>query len=429
MRFSSACILVAAVAGCSGSTRKAGSCDGPCPSSKIDHLIVIVQENHTFDSYFGQYCTAPTGSAPTCTDGPGCCEAGPTTDPSGASPMVLDDSENASFDPDHTQACELSEIDGGKMDHFATGASCSDPRHFAYIDPSLVQPYTQLAQNGALADRYFQPLVGQSSSNDMYLVSARFVFKDNDYEPDAIGHECSITPQTMEFPGPIIGDLLDGAGVSWSFYAEGYADMVAARKAGNCGMAPDACNFGVSLYPCVFDPGDVPIDYYANFRDNARVLADYTQFAKDLSSGTLPQVAWVRGLGYHSEHPGERTTISDGTTFVQQVIKAVQASDYAPDTLVLVTWDEGGGFFDHVAPPPAGSDGQPYGTRVPLLAVGPFAHQNAVSHATLEHSSIVKFIEWNWLSMQVGQLNGRDATVANLGSLLDPTRTGTMVPE
>jgi phospholipase C len=94
-----------------------------------------------------------------------------------------------------------------------------------------------------------------------------------------------------------------------------------------------------------------------------------------------------------------------------------------------VTWDEGGGFFDHVAPPPAGTDGQPYGTRVPLLAVGPFVHQNSVSHATLEHSSIVKFIEWNWLSMQVGQLNGRDATVANLGSLLAPTRTGASVPE
>ena len=427
MRAGLLCLLV--VAGCGGPGRKAGSCDGPCPSSKINHVVVILQENHTFDSYFGRYCTAPPGSSPSCTEGPSCCEAGPAKDPSGADPVVLDDAENGSFDPDHTQACELSEIDGGKMDRFVTGASCSDSRHFAYAAPSLIQPYLQLAHNGALADRYFQPLAGQSSSNDMYLVSARFVFKDNDYEPDAIGKECGISPRSMEFTGPIIGDLLDAAGVSWSFYAEGYQAMVAARSKGNCPSAPDACAFGVSLYPCVFDPGDVPIDYYANFRDDPRVLRDFAQFAADLSSRKLPQVAWVRGLGFHSEHPGERTRISDGTAFVQQVIQAIQTSDYAPDTLVLVSWDEGGGFFDHVAPPAAGSDGQPYGTRVPLLAVGPFARQNTVSHATLEHSSIVKLIEWNWLGMQVGQLKGRDATVANLGSLLDAATTGATVPE
>jgi len=422
-------ILAVLAIGCGGPVRKPGSCDGPCPASKIDHVVVIVQENHTFDSYFGRYCTAPAGSAPTCTQGPACCEAGPAQDPSGADPIMLDDAANGAFDPDHTQACELSEIDGGKMDRFVAGAGCSDARHFAYATSSVAQPYLQLAHDGALADRYFQPLAGQSSSNDMYLVAARFVFKDNAFEPDAIGKECSFTPSTMEFAGPIIGDLLDGAGVSWSFYAEGYKDMVTARQGGACPVAPDACAFGVSIYPCVFDPGDVPIDYYANFRDDPRVLRDYAQLASDLSTGKLPQVAWVRGLGFHSEHPGARTTISDGTAFVTDVIQKIAASDYAPDTLVLVTWDEGGGFFDHVAPPPPGSDGQPYGTRVPLIVVGPFANKGAVSHTTMEHSSIVKFIEWNWLSMQVGQLGGRDATVANLGSLLDPAKTGVAIPE
>jgi phospholipase C len=139
---------------------------------------------------------------------------------------------------------------------------------------------------------------------------------------------------------------------------------------------------------------------------------------------------FVRGLGYHSEHPGEYTTITDGSKFVSQVIDAVHNSAYGPDTLVLVTWDEGGGFFDHIAPPAAlPSDGQPYGTRVPLIATGPFVRANGISHAQLEHSSIVKLIEWNWLGGQTGQLAGRDATVANLGSLLDPATTGVAVPE
>src|SRR6185436_16100382 len=93
--------------------RPPGSCDGPCPASRIDHLVILVQENHTFDNYYGRYCTAAPGSNPTCTQGPGCCEAGPAREPSGASPIVLDDASNGSYDPNHTQACELAEANGG----------------------------------------------------------------------------------------------------------------------------------------------------------------------------------------------------------------------------------------------------------------------------------------------------------------------------
>ncbi len=421
-------ILVLAACG-SHSARKPGSCDGPCPASKIDHLVVVIQENHTFDTYFGQYCTAAAGSAPACTQGPGCCEAGPAQDPSGASPIVLDDTTNGAYDPDHEQSCELTEADGGAMDHYVVGVTgCADPRNFAYADPTVIQPYRSLATGGALADRYFQSISGQSSSNDMYLARAQFVFLDNAFKPDAIGQACSTIPNAMSFPGPTIGDLLDDAHVSWAFYAEGYQAAVDASKHDTCAHPAADCTLGISLYPCIFDPSDVPFDYYANLADNAKVLRDYAQFAKDLNGDTLPQVVYLKGLGDHTEHPGEYVTISDGEKFVGDVIDAVQASDYGPDTLVLVTWDEGGGFFDHVAPPGTGSDGQPYGTRVPLLAIGPFVTAGTISHVAMEHSSIVKFVEWNWLGMQTGQLAGRDAVVANLGSMLDPAATGTAVP-
>src|SRR6266850_1571959 len=99
MRRSVAVVLVAAC-GSNPTVRKPGSCDGPCPASNIDHLVVIVQENHTFDSYFAGFCTAPTGSAPACTSGASCCEAGPAHEPSGASPIVLDDRANGAYDPD-----------------------------------------------------------------------------------------------------------------------------------------------------------------------------------------------------------------------------------------------------------------------------------------------------------------------------------------
>jgi phospholipase C len=423
------CIVAGLIAGCGSSSRKAGDCDGPCPQSKINHLVVIVQENHTFDNYFGKYCQAQTGTNPTCTDGPTCCEAGPTHEPGGAEATVLDDTANGARDPDHTQMCELMETDGGLMDKYVAGADpCSNAGNFAYADGSVVGTYWQYAAQGALADHYFQPIAGQSSSNDMYLFRAQYVFTDNMYKAPAIGQECSIEPDAMSFTDKTIGDVLDDAGVSWAFYGEGYQAMVDARKMGRCPKAPLDCPFGLGIYPCVFDTGDYPLDYYPQFMDNPKYLRDYTKLKSDLDNSDLPQVVWVRGLGYHSEHPGVGDTISDGVTFVQQTIDLIDKSAYAKDTLVLVTWDEGGGYFDHMPPPGMGADGKPYGTRIPLLALGPIAKANAISHAQLEHSSIVKFIEWNWTG-QTGQLAGRDAVVGNLGTMLDPAATGTTVPE
>ncbi len=102
---------------------------------------------------------------------------------------------------------------------------------------------------------------------------------------------------------------------------------------------------------------------------------------------------------------------------------------YKSNTLILVTWDEGGGYVDHVAPPPTSTvDHKPYGTRVPLLAIGRLAKRNEVSHVVMEHSSIVKFLEWNFTG-ETGQLKARDAEVNNIGSLLDPASQLTPVPD
>jgi phospholipase C len=293
--------------------------------------------------------------------------------------------------------------------------------NFAYGDTTL-QPYWSLAAKSAVADRYFQPLVGASSANDMYLARAQFVFDDNDYEPEAIGSSCSLVSTTTQYTDTTIADLLDTAGVTWGWYAEGYDVMAAAVKNGTCPTAtPTGCAFGGGTWPCGYDPGDVPFQYYKDLVDNPAHFKDYTTLATDLSGGTLPSVTFIKGYGFHSEHPGYGDTVSAGETFVGSTIAAISASSYAPSTLILLTWDEGGGHFDHVTPPAMSTvDNQPYGTRVPLLAIGPLAGVGTVSHVTMEHSSIVKFIEYNWLGA-TGQLNGRDAVVANIGSLLDPS--------
>ena len=412
-------------AGDDAGTDSGGGQDAPADGSaksKVQHLVVFVQENHTFDSYFGRWCTGATGSNPTCTQGPACCEAGPAMDPgSSTAPSTLNDAFNAARDPSHSQACELTEIDGGKMDGFVTSSTCGSPQNFAYADSTTAGPYWTLAQQGALADRYFQPLVGESCGNDMYLARAQYVFLDNTYEPPAVGSSCSTNSTTQQYTDPTIADLLGQAGVTWSWYSEGYAAMAQAVKAGTCPPAATGCPFGIAVYPCVYDPSDDPFAYYKDLVDDPAHFKDFSALASDLAAGTLPAVSYVKSFGFKSEHPGYGETVSAGTTFVSAALQSIQDSPEAASTLVLITWDEGGGYFDHVAPPPASAvDHQPYGTRIPLIAVGPLARAGAVSHVVMEHSSIVKFIEQNWLGA-TGQLKGRDATVANIGSMLDPT--------
>jgi phospholipase C len=194
---------------------------------------------------------------------------------------------------------------------------------------------------------------------------------------------------------------------------------------------------------CMNDPSDNPFRYFEQFGDDGEhvsALHDYDDFAKDIAAGKLPAVSYIKAVTAVDEHPAFGP-LSVGQTFVKQTVDAVLKSDkYKDNTLVLVTWDEGGGFFDHIAPPAvfdphgalddqgehtnsetAGPGWMRLGTRIPVIALGKFARANAVSHVPMEHSSIVKFLEWNFLEQQTGQLQGRESQVNNIGSLLDPS--------
>jgi phospholipase C len=401
-------------------------------TSAIEHVIIVVQENHSFDSYFGRYCKARTGSHPTCETGPECCEAGPDRNPgTGNKPLLLDDALNQSRDPNHYAWCESKEINGGAMNGYSNifigGLFCADGKNFAYASGETAKTYWQLASQSSLADRYFQPIVGASSSNDMYLARAQYVFTDDSVGTNSIGSQCGeINHHPKTYNDQTIADFLNAKNVSWAYYAEGYDVMVAAHSKGTCPKTPPECGAGIDAYPCIYDPTDNPFEYYKNTIDNPLFEKDFADFSKSLEGKTLPAVSFIKGLGFRTEHPG--STISVGQAFVQGVVDSVLHSSYAKNTLILVTPDESGGFFDHVAPPMESLiDFQPYGPRIPLLAIGYFAKPNSISHVQMEHSSIVKFIEWNWLG-QTGQLGGRDLIVNNIGSLLDPEKTEIQVP-
>ncbi len=413
-----------------------GGSEGGSPEAKakgrIDHVVVIMQENHTFDTYFGRWCKAQPGSNPTCTAGPPCCEAAPDREPSGSLPIELTDQANSSYDPDHSQPCELAEMNNGKMDRFVKGAGCSNVKNFAIAPSPLVAPYHDYAAKYAIGDRYFQSIVGQTSANNMYFAVAKKVFTDNAFIPNAIGQGCSnpLTPKMRNTSESTVADILINHGERVRYYAEGYEVM---RNSANCPPHPSDCrgvNPVFASYPCAYDPSDIPFNYYQQFTDNPAFLMDWGQFYKDLDGGDLAEVSYIKPIGYHTEHPGYGTSISVGVAWVEAAIARILASPYGKNTLILLTWDEGGGYFDHVSPPPEKSpiDGEIVGTRVPIFAIGRYARKNYISHVVMEHSSIVKFLEWNFTG-KTGQLQARDTLVNNIGSLLDPAEVDVPVPE
>lgn len=441
--------------GCGHACPGAQHCSaGSCRASKIEHVILIVQENHTFDQYFGRYCEAPPGSNPSCTAGPACCEAAPVVDPSGTPYLPLTEALETSADADHDEACEVLQINGGAMDRFTSGtdlggtlcsAKCSNPTNFSLADASTVGFYWDLAPKSALADRFFQPTVGGSGANNLYFATAHKLFKDNDVLPAAIANGCSNPLGQLGIcvgassPGFIykyqttIADLLLAAGAGFAVYADGYAEAVAAAP--QCPPIPPECPFPadqvLNRQTCVYAPDDLPFSYFASLVDGP-AFKDYSQLAADLAGGKLPAFSFVKARTYRNEHP-RWAPIAWGATFVSDTLATIAGSPYAGSTLVLVTFDEGGGFFDHVPPPPPtdrDEEDRPvqHGTRVPFLAVGPFARQGAVSHVVMDHASIVRFLEYNFLG-PTGQLGYADAVVNNLGSLLEPAATGVDVPE
>lgn len=392
-----------------------------CPAngktlSNIEHIILIVSENHSFDSIYGSYCQAPTNSNPQCTEGAACCEAAPAT-LAGRTPVTLSDEENAAFDPDHSQLGETCKQNGGKMDNYV-GVACpgsSDDRNFAIADETSGHVYREMARNYAMADRCFQSAIGASSENDMYYITGQFLFVDNMVVPqnsDLIGARCYHS-NFISYYNPTILDLLSQCGISWVNYAEGY------------GVNPSSSQ----CYPTFYDASDYAASYYPRLTANPEEhWKDMQDFFKDIAEGSLPAYGYIKGLGINSEHPGNN--LSNGENITQYVVDAVMNSSiYGKNTLVVLVPDESGGFFDHITPPPLSAiDGQNYGPRIPLILVGDAVYKNYISHVQMEPTSIVKFIEWNWFGGETGQLRTRDQVVPNLGSLIDPNKAGVEVP-
>jgi phospholipase C len=202
-------------------------------------------------------------------------------------------------------------------------------------------------------------------------------------------------PQTM----PTIGDRLDEKQISWGWFSGGWNDALDGK--------PDP----------LFQFHHQPFVYFAKYADGTSAkgahLHDEQDFLQALKNNDLPAVSFIKPLGQDNEHPGYATLLK-GQQHVADLVQAVQKSQYWNDTAIIITYDENGGFWDHVAPPKGDRWGP--GTRIPAIIVSPYAKKGFVDHTQYDTTSILKLIEERW---DLAPLGTRDAAANSLTNALD----------
>jgi phospholipase C len=403
----------------------------------LPHVVIIFQENRTPDNLFQGLCLPPNGTSSSCNSvNPSASQydiASSGTNSKGSniplSPLDLGTAgaNPDTYDVDHShpsfvEMCDLNSstgictMDGADLipTECAGGAlGCAPPfpnPQFKYVSPADVQPYFTMAGQYTFADHMFQTNQGPSFPAHQFILggtsaptaTSNLFASENGSSGcispptarveliDPAGSETSNAPIYPCFEHPTLTDLLDAGNVSWRYYAP---------SAGSIWTAPDAIQHmcGPNAPPpnataCVGADwtGAAPKVVIGQTQSNAQVLTD-------IASGQLPQVTWVIPDGQDSDH----AALNDGCgpSWVTSIVNALGNSQYWPNTTIILSWDDWGGWYDHVPPPQLLSDcaqwgcGYVYGFRVPLLVISPYAKPAYISHVNHDFGSILKFIE------------------------------------
>jgi len=344
---------------------------------KINHFVFIMQENRSFDHYFGSYPGAEGRP-------PGVC----LPDPAGG-PCVAPyyDSNDENRGGPHNWKNALDCIDGGKMDGFLTnsysnftpGANCmppapncspgSDPRDvMGWHDQREIPNYWSYADLYVLQDHAFESITSYSLPAHLYMLAAQ-----------SGGYIGTGQPYPQSFSFTEITELLTSGKINWKYY-------VAAGKSPGAeeGDVQDQAADKYSLwnplpaFPAVW-----------NDPNQQSRLVDAGNFLLDAQAGNLPQVSWVIPSGVMSEHPPN--LISAGQTWVTSLVNGVMQSPNWNDSAIFICWDDWGGFYDHVTPPVVDQYG--LGIRVPCMVISPYARQGYVDHKTYSFESWLKIVE------------------------------------
>ena len=441
----------------------------PATTTPIRHLIVIFDENISFDHYFGTYPSAanPPGE-PEFIAKPGTPVVNGLTStlvqysPDAAAPFRLDRSENVTCDNDNHYTDEQNAYDGGLLDKVATllsgtsasnsGESCTPNLSMGYYDGNTVTALWNYAQHFAMSDDFFATTFGTTVMGHLNLVSGQThgatpatvkgkvangsVFANI----DPTGDDCS-TGTTIQMTGPSIGDLLTAKGVTWGWF---YGDWTPASVSG-----------GIATCVSEEDPHYTPFQYYASTlnphhlppssvkaigqSDQANHQYAITDLWNAIDAGILPSVTFIKAPADQTGHPSTSSPLAE-QEFLVDTINRLEQTPFWNDTAIIITYDDSDGWYDHVMPPivnhsadsandallgPTGLCGTVatgayldrcgYGPRLPFIVVSPYAKKNFVSHSLADQTSITRFIEDNW---QIGQI-GNQSFDALAGSILN----------
>jgi len=439
----------------------------------IDHIVIIYQENRSFDHYFGTYqhpqgtmvanllnqdgkvdprflgqqknpAGIPYSYLPVPEDIPGFNGALLDNFPFHLAPYIPA-THNVPWDPEHHFFRMYAQMDGGKMDRFVALAMSKHHKPFnklsqhdidtvrmtfaesrpsgavlGFYERSDIPDYHRLADEYVLFDHFFQAMSGGSTGNALYLAAAR----------SAVWHQApqrlmgSLTPPIFDLPydhngilindlppllGPTeanpdklkiapppeqqsyanIGDRLDAAGVSWAWYNENWNAVKpwAMKRADGPGDGSAVIDTGY-----LYVPHHNPFQYYPSWFNNVRAghVRDESDFYEDVKNGKLPAVSFLKATGAHDEHP-EDSAPQWGMHWVMGLLKTLAQSPSWEKTAVFITYDEGGGFWDHLPAPQPDQFG--CGTRIPALLVSPWARTGYVDHRSGDTTSLLALIE------------------------------------
>jgi phospholipase C len=382
----------------------------PAGIFKLDHLIFVVQENRSFDHYFGMYPGAdglslvngmPTNCVPDAVLGRDSCVFVSTMDRFKGGP--------------HDRRSALTAINGGAMNGFIQAlppttrwcveraeAVCApflgpeqQPDVLSTLTRATIPNYWAYADRFVLQDRMFAPTDGWTLPAHLFLVSGWSAYCFDPGDPMSCVSNVDLKEEAQRFEygeDPIyawtdITWLLDRAGVSWAYY-----------------VAPGTCSFP----PCDEEAGPAgttpatknPLPGFTDLRETGQEgrILDHEDFERAAREGTLPSVSWVIPGDAVSEHPQSSRGVRAGMAYVTRIVNAVMRSPSWESSAIFLTWDDWGGFYDHVLPPLADENG--YGLRVPGLVISPYARRGYVDHQTLTFDAYLKLIEDRFLGGQ-----------------------------
>ena len=378
----------------------------PTAIHKIQHVVVIMQENRSFDSYFGTFPGAE--GIPMMGGAPAACAPDPEL---GSCVRPFHDSADKNLGGPHAAGDATLDIDGGRMDGFIRraeakmGTTCNAPGKppcspsgptdvMGYHDQREIPNYWAYATNFVLQDHMFEPNASWSLPEHLFMVSewsARCSQVDNPMSctndlDDPQGPGESSPPN---YAWTDLTYLLHKSNVSWKYYVAEGTQPDCDDDAMTCPAKPQKVGT-----PEIWNP----LPFFTTVHQDGQLgnIQTVDHFYADVRADSLPAVSWIVPNGRLSEHPPG--LVSAGQAYVTGLINAIMQSPLWSSTAIFLAWDDWGGFYDHLTPPTVDVNG--YGLRVPGLVISPYAKRGFIDHQTLSFDAYVKFIEDDFLGSQ-----------------------------